>query len=481
MPNSNGYNQYPNGGLDDLMRELEEESGGVLDRGNEFAGGARSAQRPGSGYQRQTAQPQQMGSGYQRQTAPRQQNAPASRFNRRTTNGYAFSFGDEEQNTAPVQPQAQPQYSAQPQYQPQQTAEREDAAAPVQSEASMAKIVRDSIMVLGMILIFTVCAMVMLPSGIKKTTESSEQKSFFEDLNADLLAFKSDSVSAIFEIPKVFILPWGEQPAPVPNKDLYGSYVDENGTEFLTYEDPTISVKYWMERQYQSNAHFAEITIAHPTQLRTAYAGGEFGSSVKYMPQEIAQHVNAVVAVNGDYCGYRNGGILVRQNTLYRNAARGWDMLLIDSEGNFHIMEDTKVHESGIMDQYEIVNTLVFGPSLVVDGEVKLLNPGSGCGPNWNVYPSPRTAIGQIGPLHYLFCCVEGRSDESQGVSTEQMGHIMLDKGCTQAYNLDGGQSTTIILDGKALNDPLWGAQRVVTDIVYCATAIPNEEVAVNE
>lgn len=475
MPNSNGYNQYPNGGLDDLMRELEEESGGVLDRDNEFAGVTRTAQRPAApGRAQQPA--------YQQRTAARQ-SASASRFNRRTTNGYAFSFGDEEQNTAPAQPQPQYQPQPQPQYQPQPQpmAEREAMADSAQTEASMAKIIRDSIMVIGMILIFTVCSMVMLPSGIKKTVESSEQKSFFEDLNAELLAFKSDSVSAIFEIPKVFILPWGEQPAPVPNKELYSSYVDENGTEIYTYEDPTISVKYWMERQYQSNAHFAEITIAHPTQLRTAYAGGEFGSSVKYMPQEIAQQVNAVIAVNGDYCGYRNGGILVRQNTLYRNSARGWDMLLIDSEGNFHIMEDTKVHSSGIMEQYEIVNTLVFGPSLVIDGEVKLLNMNSGCGPNWNEYPSPRTAIGQIGTLHYLFCCVEGRSDESQGVSTGQMAHIMLDKGCTQAYNLDGGQSTTIILDGKAMNKPLWGAQRVVTDIVYCATAIPNEEVAVNE
>ena len=52
----------------------------------------------------------------------------------------------------------------------------------------------------------------------------------------------------------------------------------------------------------------------------------------------------------------------------------------------------------------------------------------------------------------------------------------MHSKGCTQAYNLDGGQSTTIILNGEAMNEPLWGAQRVVTDILYCATAIPNEE-----
>ena len=281
----------------------------------------------------------------------------------------------------------------------------------------------------------------------------------------------------------MYTLPWGEQPAPVPNPECFADTTDENGRKVKTYKDPTISVSYWTERHHDSTVHFSEIRVAHPTQLRTAYAGGEFGSSVKYMPQEIARQVNSVVAVNADFCGYRTGGIIVRQNTVYRDTPRGWDILMIDSNGDFHIMQDKDVYPSGIMEKYEIVNSLEFGPSLVVDGEVKMLNIESGCGPTWGeVNPSPRTAVGQIGRLHYLFVCVEGRSEESRGVLTSELARIMLDKGCTQAYNLDGGQSTTMVFNGKAMNKPLWGSQRVVTDIIYCATAIPNEESeAVNE
>ncbi|MBE6759037.1 MAG: phosphodiester glycosidase family protein [Ruminococcaceae bacterium] len=340
-----------------------------------------------------------------------------------------------------------------------------------------AKRIRDSIMLAGMMIIFSFSAVFMLNSGAKQNNAPTEQKSYFEDLNAEILAFKSDSVSSIFDIPKGYILPWGEQPAPVPDPEGFGETTNENGVRVLTYKDPTISMSYWTERIYDSSVHFAEIIVAHPTQLRTAYAGGEFGSSDRYMPQEIARQVNAVVAVNADYCGYRTGGIIIRQNTMYRDTARGWDMLLIDSAGDFHIMEDKDVYPSGIMDEHDIVNTLVFGPSLVVDGEVKILNIQSGCGPTWGeVKPSPRTAVGQIGKMHYLFCCVEGRSDTSRGVLLSELGRIMLDKGCTQAYNLDGGQSTTMVINGKAMNSPLWGSQRVVTDIIYCATAIPDKE-----
>lgn len=411
--------------------------------------------QPINGSVGQTMYQQPMQQPVQRPVQPAQQTAP--------NNGYYFNFDSSPQPARQAAPVPE-----------QKSAPR--SAGRTAPPSSRGKLIRDSILLAGMILIFTLASVIMLSSGIKRQSIISEQKSYFDDLQVELLSFKSDSVSSIFRIPKVYILPWGEQPAPVPNPANYGTETKEDGTEVRTYIDETITVKYWVERIYKSNVHFAEIQVAHPTQLRTAYAGGEFGTSTKYMPQEIARQVNAVVAINADYCGYRSGGVIIRQNTLYRNTPRGWDVLLIDSEGDFHIMEDKDVASSGILEEYEIVNSLEFGPSLVIDGKINLLNIESGCGPTWNeARESPRTAVGQIGRLHYLFCCVEGRSSKSIGVFTSQLAQIMLDKGCVQAYNLDGGQSTTIMLAGEPLNDPLWGNQRVVTDILYCATAIPNE------
>lgn len=302
------------------------------------------------------------------------------------------------------------------------------------------------------------------------------EKNFSADLSSAVTGVESDSLSTVFNLPKVYILPWNEEPGPVPNENCYSTAVDENGVEVTTYEDETITVKYWVERQRDSNVYFAEVWIAHPTQLRTMLAGTYSGTE-RATPQRLAQKANAVVAINGDYFGYHPGGIIIRQGTKYRDWALTWDMLLIDSEGDFHIMSDYESRTSGVFEDYDIVNTLEFGPSLIIDGEINIINSDSGCGREWNNWhDSPRTAIGQIGRLHYLMCCVEGRVEGSAGVLTPEMAEIMLEKGCVQAYNLDGGMSTTMVLGGEAMNAPMWGGQRVVTEIIYFATALPNEE-----
>ena len=472
MPNTNGYNPYPGNDLDALIRELEEEGAGIIEQSNASFAEPQAVPQPAYAPAQDdtyTAQPMQTAAAAQSQRSA-QQASYAQRSRIKMTNGYAFSFGDEPQPAQ--QPQLQPQ-------QPETAAERKKPTAPV---PSLGKRVCDGVLLLLLVAVFTVAAMIMLPSGIKRSEITADQKNFFEDLQLQMLTFKSDSVSAIYDLPKIYKLAWNELPAPEPDPAGYGSETAEDGSTVLTYNDETISVRYWTERLYQSTAHFAEVTIAHPTQLRTAFAGGEYSDSVKYMPMDIAEGVNAVIAMNGDFYNYRKNGVIIRQNTLYRNTPTGWDLLLIDSEGDFHIMSDWYVESSGILEEYEIVNTLEFGPSLVIDGKVNLINPGSGCGPNWNEkHFSPRAAIGQIGKLHYLFCVVEGRSDESRGVLTSQMAQIMLDKGCVMAYNLDGGQSATLMLDAKPLNVPLWNNQREVSDIIYCATAIPNEEVPANE
>ncbi|MBQ4313249.1 MAG: phosphodiester glycosidase family protein, partial [Clostridia bacterium] len=172
-------------------------------------------------------------------------------------------------------------------------------------------------------------------------------------------------------------------------------------------------------------------------------------------------------------------GYIIRNGTVYREKEYpdfSWDVLFIDDKGDFHIIQDRYVGKSKIMKKYNIVNSLHFGPSLVVDGKVSILSPASGCGNEWNFEKvSPRTAIGQIGPLHYLMCVVEGRSSTSVGYTVYDMADLMLEMGCQQAYSLDGGKSATMIFGGETMNDVLWGGERVVSDIVYFATAIPNE------
>ena len=83
---------------------------------------------------------------------------------------------------------------------------------------------------------------------------------------------------------------------------------------------------------------------------------------------------------------------------------------------------------------------------------------------------NPRTAIGQISPLHYIIIVSDGRTDESEGFSLLQLAEEMQNRGAVTAYNLDGGGSSTLYFNGEIINNPTSGnstGEREVSDIVY--------------
>ena len=84
---------------------------------------------------------------------------------------------------------------------------------------------------------------------------------------------------------------------------------------------------------------------------------------------------------------------------------------------------------------------------------------------------NPRTAIGYIDENHYVFVVSDGRTEESEGLSLYQLSHFMKSLGCTTAYNLDGGGSSSMVFQGNIINNPVsmgrGSSDRKVSDIVY--------------
>ena len=76
-----------------------------------------------------------------------------------------------------------------------------------------------------------------------------------------------------------------------------------------------------------------------------------------------------------------------------------------------------------------------------------------------------------IGTNHLVLVVVDGRSPGySAGVTLTGLAQIMGDLGATTAYNLDGGGSSTMVLDGKLVNRPQGGTrERGTSDILYVA------------
>lgn len=335
-------------------------------------------------------------------------------------------------------------------------------------ELTTGRVVKLSLIILTVIVLVCGCGFAAIQLGVGMYFTKNEYKNvnytFAEEVcsAADII---SDTAQAqIKTLPTVYVIPREQYVAPEPNEKNYDKY-------YTSYSDETITVKYYNERIYNATYHFIEVKIAHPSQFRMALADNTYGN-VKKHPQKIAIDVNAVAAIDGCYYNNRRIGVLIYQGKTYRMNPDGLDVLLIDSEGDLHIVKDTEVESSGILEKYDIVNSVSFGPALVLNGEMQRIRTE-----RWEASTKePRAAIGQLGKLHYLLCTVDGRMESSAGVVTQKLAEVMADKGCQTAYNLDGGRSATLILGNKVKNKVAYGGQRGLGDILYFATAIDEEK-----
>ena len=65
----------------------------------------------------------------------------------------------------------------------------------------------------------------------------------------------------------------------------------------------------------------------------------------------------------------------------------------------------------------------------------------------------PRCAIGMVEPGHYYAVLAEGRiRNVSVGVTISWLVDHMLEAGCTQALNLDGGQTAVMTFMGNQIS-----------------------------
>lgn len=66
----------------------------------------------------------------------------------------------------------------------------------------------------------------------------------------------------------------------------------------------------------------------------------------------------------------------------------------------------------------------------------------------------PRTAVGILNNKNWLFLVVDGRQKISAGLSLPQLALFMKKRGCTYALNLDGGGSSTFVIENQIVNSP---------------------------
>ena len=262
-------------------------------------------------------------------------------------------------------------------------------------------------------------------------------------------------------------IPWDVRVSPnTPHEECF--LPDGTG-----YHDDSLDIRIEEFRRNDTAVQCVYVTISDPSQLR-AELSQRFPSKAATVVPTLAKRVRAVLAINGDYFIYHSEGIAVRNTHTYRarpTAKR--DTLIIDGNGDFTILSPT-TREAWESFGGTVLHAFCFGPGLVIDGK-PLTDADSvkiNLGPNKR---TQRIAIGQLGPLSYLIIATEGpENTNAKGFTITEMAALCAELGCINAYNLDGGSSSSVVLHYRKINALSTHRVRPVGDCIWFATLVPD-------
>ena len=258
----------------------------------------------------------------------------------------------------------------------------------------------------------------------------------------------------------------GRSSTSMPGESSAGKSGGSNAESSDSYEDENIKITYTQYTTNGTTIHVADVQLSSAEYLKTAFAQDTYGKNVTEATSSIAEAHDAVLAINGDYYGVQEKGYVIRNGVVYRDKAGDSEVLCIYADGSMKIVDPSSVTAQELVDQ-GVWQAFSFGPGLVEDGEISVsLDSEVGRAKASN----PRTAIGIIDDLHYVFVVSDGRTDDSEGVSLYELASFMEQLGVQTAYNLDGGGSSTMVFRNQIINNPTGGfgnREREVSDIVY--------------
>lgn len=169
---------------------------------------------------------------------------------------------------------------------------------------------------------------------------------------------------------------------------------------------------------------------------------------------DMSKRENAVVAINGggfvDTNGLGDGGTpvgtVIQDGKIINHNTSGYNRGIIGFTNDHKLylgkISTTEAINIGIRDAVE------FGPFLIVNGQSSFINGNGGYGYH------PRTAIAQRKDGIVLFLVIDGRSLKSRGADMNDLVEILLRYHAYNAANLDGGNSSVLVINNQIINHP---------------------------
>jgi len=241
------------------------------------------------------------------------------------------------------------------------------------------------------------------------------------------------------------------------------------GPPIRTHFSSNVEIKVFELKEIGYRGYIAKIKLYNPASLRVVLAQDTWGK---------AETTSSAVARTGAILGVNGGG-------FYRSSQGGKELVVplgntvIDgklvqgfspsSNGLFFAGIDTGGRLMGGLytDKEQLLREnpwqgVSFVPILIQDRMPPDIPR------EWAHQRHPRTIIGEYANGDLVLIVVDGRqANWSSGVSLEEMQIKLLELGVIEAYNLDGGGSSTMVFAGEVLNRPSDGRERpVATNIV---------------
>ena len=233
-----------------------------------------------------------------------------------------------------------------------------------------------------------------------------------------------------------------------------------------SYQSANVNITLSMHRDDENDQtyYIEDIYIRSIECLRTLFADDAFGKAISEDVLSMANRANAVAAINSDYYGYGNGGIVIRNGELYRDKWEdGEEVLVIFRDGTMRVYRDQSELDINQAMADGAWQSFSFGPAFL-DGDGQLRPEGYA-----RTNHDPRTIIGMVEPGHYMFIVIDGRqSGYARGMTYTECARLCQSLGLMTAYNLDGGRTSQMTFLGAIANQP-YKDGRPTSDIVYIA------------
>jgi exopolysaccharide biosynthesis protein len=176
---------------------------------------------------------------------------------------------------------------------------------------------------------------------------------------------------------------------------------------------------------------------------------------------QMAEGRNALLAINGSFFDMDKGGSVtyfeVNDSVISRTRSSVFKWAVPDSlingalilEKNNILKIETANKEQVYEDSFSEAFVMISGPLLIKNSKAQRL-PDMG----FTNKRHPRTCVG-ITRESIIFITIDGRSELAEGMNLWEVQKFLLDLGCIDAINLDGGGSTCMwIKDKGVVNTP---------------------------